>query len=57
MSLRFVVGVAAGVVATIAMDLVMARLPEGETPPFIASGVLTDSAPDDAPGRLANVVH
>jgi len=56
-SLRFVVGVAAGVVATIAMDLVMARLPEGETPPFIASGVLTDSVPDDAPGRLANVVH
>jgi hypothetical protein len=39
------------------MDLVMARLPEGETPPFIASGVLTDSVPDDAPERLANVVH
>lgn len=56
-SLRFVIGVAAGVVATIAMDLVMARLPEGETPPFIASGVLTDSAPQRAPGRLANVVH
>ena len=56
-SLRFVVGVAAGVVATIAMDLVMARLPEGETPPFIASGVLTDSAPQNAPGRLASVVH
>ena len=56
-SLRFVVGVAAGVVATIAMDLMMARLPEGETPPFIASGVLTDSVPGDAPGRLANVIH
>jgi hypothetical protein len=56
-SLQFVVGVVAGVVATIAMDLVMTRLPEGETPPFIASGVLTDSVPDDAPERLANVVH
>lgn len=56
-SLRFVVGVAAGVVATVVMDLVMARLPEGETPPFIASGVLTDSAPQKAPGRLASVVH
>ncbi|WP_058991572.1 hypothetical protein [Haloarcula sp. CBA1127] len=56
-SLRFVIGVAAGVVATVVMDLVMARLPEGETPPFIASGVLTDSAPQKAPGRLASVVH
>ncbi|MFY4813623.1 hypothetical protein ACOJIV_13145 [Haloarcula sp. AONF1] len=56
-SLRFVIGVAAGVVATVVMDLVMARLPEGETPPFIASGVLTDSAPQNAPGRLASVVH
>jgi len=56
-SLRFVIGVAAGVVATVAMDLVMGRLPEGETPPFVAAGVLTDSAPQHAPGRLANVVH
>lgn len=56
-SLRFVIGVAAGVVATVAMDFVMARLPEGETPPFVASGVLTDSAPQHAPARLANVVH
>lgn len=56
-SLRFVIGVVAGVVATVAMDLVMARLPEGETPPFIASGVLTNSAPAAAPGRLADVVH
>ncbi|MDS0222780.1 hypothetical protein NDI54_15645 [Haloarcula sp. S1AR25-5A] len=55
--LRFVVGVAAGVVATVAMDLVMARLPEGETPPFVAAGVLTDTVPADAPNRLASVVH
>ena len=53
----FVAGVAAAVVATLVMDVVMARLPEGETPPFVASGVLTGSHPDDAPAGLANVVH
>ena len=50
-------GVLAGIVATRAMDVVMARLPEGETPPFVASGVLTEQDPDTAPGRLAAVVH
>jgi hypothetical protein len=55
--LRFLVGVAAAVVATLVMDAVMARLPEGETPPFVASGVLTDRPPADAPARLAGVVH
>jgi hypothetical protein len=39
------------------MDVVMARLPEGETPPAIASGVLTESRPVAAPERLASVVH
>jgi hypothetical protein len=56
-SLRFVAGVLAGVVATLAMDLVMARLPEGATPPSIAAGVLTGTPPDAAPDRLASVVH
>ena len=56
-SLLFPVGVAAAVVATLVMDVVMARLPEGETPPFVAAGVLTGRPPDDAPGRLAAVVH
>jgi len=55
--LRFAVGVAAGIVATLWMDLVMARLPEGTTPQFIASGVLTERHPDEAPKRLATVVH
>lgn len=55
--LRFVVGVVAAVVATLAMDVVMARLPEGETPPLVAAGVLTESRPDAAPKRLASVVH
>jgi hypothetical protein len=53
----FVVGVVAAVVATLAMDAVMARLPEGETSPFVAAGVLTETPPDEAPARLASVVH
>lgn len=55
--LRFVAGVLAGVAATLAMDLVMPRLPEGRTVPAVASGVLTGERPDTAPGRLAAVVH
>ncbi|UIO99160.1 hypothetical protein Hbl1158_11525 [Halobaculum sp. CBA1158] len=51
------VGVVAGVIATLAMDLVMGRIDEGETPPRIASGVLTGVHPDDSPRRLASVVH
>jgi len=50
-------GVVAGILATLVMDLVMARLPEGETPPFVASGVLTATPPRSAPGRLAGTVH
>jgi len=55
--LRFVVGLGAGIVATLVMDLVMPRLPEGSTPPSIASGVLTTKSPSAAPERLATVVH
>jgi len=55
--LLFVVGVVAAVVATLVMDQVMPRLPEGGTPPFVAAGVLTERHPDDAPDRLASVVH
>ena len=55
--LRFLLGVAAGVVATLSMDAVMPRLSEGETPPFVAAGVLTDTAPRNAPGRLAAAAH
>jgi len=53
----FAVGVGAGIVSTLVMDVVMARLPEGETPMYIAAGVLTDRPPEEAPGRLAAVVH
>jgi hypothetical protein len=55
--LRLLLALPAGVLATLAMDLVAARVPEGETPPFVASGVLTGRHPDVAPGRLAAVVH
>ena len=54
---RFVLGVAGGLLAVLAMDVVMAQLPEGETPTVVASGVLTDTHPDEAPVRLATVVH
>jgi len=55
--LLIVFGVVAGMLATRVMDVVMARLPEGETPPFVAAGVLTEQSPDTAPDRLAAVVH
>jgi hypothetical protein len=55
--LRFLVGIGAAVVATLAMDVVMTRRPEGETPPTVAAGVLTERHPDHAPQRLATVVH
>ena len=55
--LRFLLGVAAGLAATLVMDAAMARLPEGETPPSVAAGVLTDTPPRNAPGRLAAAVH
>jgi hypothetical protein len=54
---RFPVGVLAGVLATFVMDGVMRKLPEGETPPSVAAGVLTDRRPDSAPERLGSVVH
>jgi hypothetical protein len=56
-ALRFPVGLLAAVVATLAMDQVMPRLPEGETPPRVAAAVLTDSSPEGAPDLLADVVH
>ncbi|PSQ55714.1 hypothetical protein BRD22_08430 [Halobacteriales archaeon SW_8_68_21] len=50
-------GPVVGLVATLAMDVVMARLPEGTTAPKVAAGVLTDTPVDDAPERLATWVH
>lgn len=55
--LRFLVGLVAAGAALPAMDFLMARLPEGMTPPFVAAGVLTESHPNEAPPRLALAVH
>ncbi|TKX75066.1 hypothetical protein EXE46_05435 [Halorubrum sp. GN11_10-6_MGM] len=50
-------GPVVGLLATLAMDPVMARRPEGETAPKVAASVLTDTPVDDAPERLATWVH
>lgn len=55
--IRFPIGLFGGVLATLAMDFLMKRLPEGTTPPNVAAGVLTGCHPDDAPDRLATVAH
>jgi hypothetical protein len=55
--LLFPLAVLAGGLATLAMDLVMARLPEGETPPTVAAGVLTGTNPRTAPKPLSKTVH
>ena len=55
--LRFVLGLVAAGLGLAVMDAVMPRLPEGETAPLVASGVLTRMHPDEAPRRLAAVVH
>lgn len=52
-----VAGALAGVAATLVMTLVMLRLPEGNTTPFVAAGVLTATPPDEASARLASAVH
>ncbi len=53
------VGAAAivGLLATVAMNVPMGRLPEGSTAPTVAAGVLTDTHPDNAPDRVATLVH
>lgn len=54
---QFPIGLLGGILATLVMDRVMAVVPEGTTPPFIAAGVLTECHPDESPERLAAVVH
>ncbi|MGQ3328083.1 hypothetical protein [Halorubrum sp. FL23] len=50
-------GPVVGLLATLAMDRVMPRLPEGTTAPRVAAGVLTDTPVDRAPERLATWTH
>ncbi|WP_311173958.1 hypothetical protein [Halobellus ordinarius] len=54
---RFPIGLGAAVVAVFVMDWIMARVPEGTTPPYVAASVLTGAHVDRAPGRLAAVAH
>jgi hypothetical protein len=56
-AVRFPIGLLAAGAAVLVMDLLMARLPEGTTPPKVAAGVLTRTAVDDAPARLASLAH
>jgi len=51
------IGPTVGLLATLAMDRVMVRLPEGETPPKVAASVLTGESVDTAPARLATWIH
>ncbi len=46
-----------GLLATLAMDPVMARLREGTTAPKVAASVLTDTPVGNASERLATWVH
>lgn len=55
--LRFPIGLVGGILATLGMDFIMKRLPEGDTPPAVAAGVLTETHPDQASKRLATVAH
>lgn len=54
---RFPVGLVAAAVAVLVMDQIMERVPEGTTPPYVAASVLTQTAVDEAPTRLASVTH
>ncbi|TKX77003.1 hypothetical protein EXE53_28875 [Halorubrum sp. SD626R] len=52
-----VVGPIVGLLATLAMDRAMPRLPEGQTAPRVAASVLTGVPVGDAPERLATWVR
>jgi hypothetical protein len=54
---RVLLGGAAGLLATLVMDTVMRRLPEGTTPPYIAAATLTETQVSSVPHRLALTVH
>jgi len=51
------IGLLSGLIATLAMDAVMPRLPEGKTPPRVASGVLSLKHPEESPRRLSAFIH
>jgi len=50
-------GTIVGLIATLAMDIVMNRLDEGETVPRVAASVLTGIDPRNVTERRSNIVH
>ena len=54
---RFPLGLVGAVIAVGVMDQLMARTTDGTTPPSVAASVLTGRPVDNAPSRLASVVH
>lgn len=50
-------GAIAGLVAAVAMDVPMGRQPDGWTPAFVATAVLTRTGLDDVSFQQASVVH
>ena len=55
--LRFPIGLLAALPALFVMDRVMTSLPEGTSAPAVAAGVLSETAIDDAPTRVAAAAH
>ena len=54
---RALLGGAAGLLATLAVDVVLRWLPEGTTVPYVAAGALSDASLSSVSHRLAVVVH
>lgn len=54
---RVALGAVAGLLATVAMNVPMHRLPEGSAPPFVAAGVLGGDGPADVDPVLASGTH
>lgn len=56
-TVRLLVGLAAGLLATVVMNVPMKRLREGQTPPFVAARALTGDPLTSVSGGLASGLH
>jgi len=57
LSVRVALFAAAGIAATVVANAPMARLDEGQTPPFVAASALTGEPPAEVSPALASAVH
>lgn len=57
LDLRLAVAVVAGLLATLAMTVVMSLLSEGYVPPYVAASALFDEAPGKVSRRQADAAH